>query len=276
MSKEKSLEKTLEELPFQNQGFPLFETHCHLDYLKKETLPEILEKCKQSHVEKIITISVSKDNLDSVIDLTSKSEMIYCSQGLHPHEAKDFDKSIKEKILKNAKSGKVVAIGEIGLDFYYNHSPRQTQVQVFEEQLQMALDLHLPVIIHTRDAEFETKEILENFPRIKGVVHSFTSSVDLASYLIDRGLFIGFNGIISFKNAQNVRDVLKITPLEAILLETDSPFLTPVPHRGRENSPYMLPFVAASMINILNIPASTLLPQVYKNSMDLFLTSSKN
>ncbi|MFI5391158.1 MAG: TatD family hydrolase, partial [Bacteriovoracales bacterium] len=246
------------------------------DYLKKETLPEILEKCKQSHVEKIITISVNKDNLDTVIDLTSKSEMIYCSQGLHPHEAKDFDKSIKEKILKNAKSEKVVAIGEIGLDFYYNHSPKQTQVQVFEEQLQMALDLHLPVIIHTRDAEFETKEILENFPRIRGVVHSFTSSVDLASFLIDRGLFIGFNGIISFKNAQNVRDVLKMTPLEAILLETDSPFLTPVPHRGRENSPYMLPFVAASMINILNIPASTLLPQVYKNSMELFLTSSKN
>jgi TatD DNase family protein len=211
---------------------------------------------------------VDKDNLDSVLTLTKKSDGIYCSQGLHPHEAKHFDSTVKEKIVKNAKDEKVVAIGEIGLDFYYNHSPKNTQVQVFEEQLQMALDLHLPVIIHTRDAEAETKDILENFPRIKGVVHSYTSSVELASYLIDRGLFIGFNGIISFKNAQNVRDVLKITPLEA--------FLTPVPHRGKENSPYMLPFVAASMIEILNIPASTLLPQIYKNSVELFLTRSKN
>lgn len=275
MSGKKSFEETLRDLPFQKEGYPLFETHCHLDYLKTDPLKEILENCKKSHVEKIITISVDKDNLDSVLNLSLGHESVYCSQGVHPHEAKDFDQNIKEKIITNAKkSEKVVAIGEIGLDFYYNHSPRKTQVQVFEEQLQIALDLDLPVIIHTRDAEVQTREVLENFPKIKGVAHSFTSSLDLASYLIDRGLHLGFNGIISFKNAQNVRDVLKITPLEAILLETDSPFLTPVPHRGRENSPYLLPFVALSMINILNVPASLLLPQIYKNSVDLFLTRS--
>ncbi len=276
MSKNKSYEETLAELPFQEKGYPLFETHCHLDYLKTDPLEDILSKCKKSHVEKIITISVDPENLDSVLELSQKSPMIYCSQGIHPHEAKHFDQKIREKILKNAKSDKVVAIGEIGLDFYYNHSPKQTQINIFEEQLQLALDLHLPVIIHTREAEFETREILENFPRIKGVVHSYTSSIDLASYLIDRGLYIGFNGIISFKNAQNVRDVLKITPLESILLETDSPFLTPVPHRGRENSPYLLPFVAASMIEILKIEASVVLPQIYKNSTELFLTNGAN
>lgn len=276
MSEKKSFEKTLEDLPFQKEGFPLFETHCHLDYLKSEPLTEILSKCSKSHVEKIITISVDKDNLDSVLELSLNHDSVYCSQGVHPHESKDFDQSVKEKIIANVKkSEKVVAIGEIGLDFYYNHSPHKTQIQIFEEQLQLSLDLGLPVIIHTRDAEVQTKEILENFPRIKGVVHSYTSSVELASYLIDRGLFIGFNGIISFKNAQNVRDVLKITPIESILLETDSPFLTPTPHRGRENCPYLLPFVAYSMMNILNIPAHELLPQIYQNSVKLFLTRGK-
>lgn len=272
MSEKKSFEKTLEELPFQKEGYPLFETHCHLDYLKTDPLDEVISKCKKSHVEKIITISVDKDNLDSVLELSSKHESIFCSQGVHPHEAKDYDQSVKEKIITNAKkSSKVVAIGEIGLDFFYNHSPHKIQIQAFEEQLQIALDLNLPVIIHTREAEIQTREVLENFPRIKGVVHSYTSSLDLASYLVDRGLYIGFNGIISFKNAQNVRDVLKMTPLEAILLETDSPFLTPMPHRGRENSPYLLPFVAHSMMNILNLPASVLLPQIYENSVNLFL-----
>ncbi|RLA64103.1 MAG: TatD family deoxyribonuclease [Epsilonproteobacteria bacterium] len=274
MGKRKSYEETLENLSFIENGrskFPLIETHCHLDYIKSITPKENVEKSHKLGIEKLITISVTPSNLDTVLNLTNTFENVFCSQGVHPHDAKDWDKTVLGKIKENTMSSKkVVAIGEIGLDFHYDSSPRDLQMSAFEEQLELAMDLKLPVIIHTREAEDETMAILKNFPKIKGVAHSFTSSLKLAEYLIDSGLYLGFNGIISFKKAEGVRAALEMTPLNRILLETDSPFLAPAPHRGKENAPIYLPFVAQKVLEVKNISAEIGLPQIHQNTLDLF------
>jgi TatD DNase family protein len=166
-----------------------------------------------------------------------------------------------------------VAVGEIGLDYHYNNSPRDIQIAVFEKQLQIACDTNLPVVIHTREADEDTRDILKNFSKnlkSKGVIHSFTSSKELAEFVLAENFYIGFNGIITFKNAINVQDVVKITPIEQILFETDSPFLTPVPHRGKENAPYYLPHIVEKIAELKNISLDILKPQVYQNSFRCF------
>ncbi|TDJ05359.1 MAG: TatD family deoxyribonuclease [Deltaproteobacteria bacterium] len=271
----KSYEETLEQLSFIESGtskFPLIETHCHLDYIKSITPSENVKRCQKIGIEKLITISVEPTNLDTALDLTNTFENVFCSQGVHPHDAKDWSDSVMDKVRKNAlASKKVVAIGEIGLDFHYDNSPRELQMKAFEIQLGLAVELNLPVIIHTREAEEETAAILKNFAgKVRGVAHSFTSSLKLAEYLIDSGFYLGFNGIVSFNKAEDVRAALSMTPLERILLETDSPFLTPVPHRGKENAPIYLPFVAQKVLEVKGISPEIGLPSFYQNTLNLF------
>ncbi len=249
------------------------ETHCHLDYLKAASLEEILRLSSDGGVEKIITIAVQDENLDKVMAIANTHSQVYCSQGIHPHHALDTKPETIVKIRENLKNKKVVAIGEIGLDYYYNKSPRDIQIKVFEEYLNLAIEFNLPVIIHTRDAEEDTMAILKNFsPKLKrkGVLHSFTSKKELAEYALKENFCLGFNGIITFKNAQNVREIVELTPIEQILFETDAPFLTPVPHRGKENGPYYLPFVADKIAEIKSVEKSKLFDQVLQNSNELF------
>ncbi len=254
---------------------PIIETHFHLDMLKAMSREEIVEKTKLHNIEKMVTISTSPENLDEVISIAETFPQIYCTQGLHPHDGKEWNEEVKNHVVKNLteRKKKIVAVGEIGLDYYYSKSPRDEQIKAFEEQLQIAIDFDLPVVIHTRDADEDTKAILKNFsPRLKrkGVVHSFTSGLELAQFALDEGFYLGFNGIITFKNAENVRDALRITPVEKILLETDSPFLTPDPYRGVENAPYYLPFVAEKIAEVKNLSLDTVLKQAYQNSVTLF------
>jgi TatD DNase family protein len=249
------------------------ETHCHLDYLKAEPLEEIRKKIKEAGITKVITIGVDPVNIDVVMDLSNACEEIYFTQGIHPHDAKDATDLEFEKIIARAPMPKMVAVGEIGLDYHYNNSPIEVQRAVFERQLQIACDQNLPVVIHTREAEEDTKAILKNFStslKNKGVVHSFTSSLELAEFVLSEGFYIGLNGIITFKKAENVQEVVKIAPAERILFETDSPFLTPVPHRGKENAPYYLPFVAAKIAELKNLNLEELKKQVFQNSMLCF------
>ena len=251
----------------------MIETHCHLDYLKAEPLEEIRKKIKEAGITKIITIGVDPVNLDLVMELSNSYDEIYFTQGIHPHDAKEATEVEFNKIVQRSKMGKMVAVGEIGLDYHYNNSPPEIQRTVFEKQLQLACDLDLPVVIHTRDAEEDTRAILKNFAstlKLKGVVHSFTSSLELAEFVLQEGFYIGFNGIITFKKAENVQEVVKITPVEKILFETDSPFLTPVPHRGKENAPFYLPFVAAKIAELKNIDLEDLKKQVLHNSLKCF------
>ncbi len=255
---------------------PIIETHFHLDMLKAESREEIVEKTRLQNIEKMITISTNPHNLDEVIFISEKFSQIYCTQGLHPHEGKEWNDEVKAHVIRNLKNPaykKIVAVGEIGLDFYYSKSPRDEQIKAFEDQLQIAVDFDLPVVVHSRDADEDTIAVLKKFSstlKRKGVIHSFTSGLKLAQFALDEGFYLGYNGIITFKNAENVRDALRITPLERILLETDSPFLTPDPYRGFENAPYYLPFIAEKIAEVKDVPVEIILKQAYQNSIDLF------
>lgn len=253
--------------------YKIIETHCHLDYLKEKPLDEILQEATASGIEKIITISVEPDNFDTVKDLSKKYEQVFFTQGIHPHDAKLATELALDMIKERTTLTKMVAVGEIGLDFHYNNSPKETQIEVFRKQLEIAIGSQKPVVIHSRDADEEMITILEEYaPRLtkKGVIHSFTSGLELAQRAIDLGFYLGFNGIITFKSAENVRDALKLCPLDRILLETDSPFLTPVPHRGRENSPAKLPYILEKVAQIKNKSPLDISKTCYNNSITLF------
>ncbi len=251
----------------------LIETHCHLDSLKEGPIAELLEKTRQQGIEQLITISTSPENYDTVLEYAKTYPDVYCTQGVHPHSASQWSTAASEHLIRNAAHSKVVAIGEIGLDYHYYYSTKEQQIVAFKEQLEIAIKLDLPVVIHSRDADEDMEEILnEMAPRMnkKGVIHSFTSGEQLARTALALGFHLGFNGIITFNNAQNVRDVLKLTPLDKILFETDAPYLTPTPYRGRPNAPFYLPMVALKVAEVKEIKLEELLPIVHQNSQTLF------
>jgi TatD DNase family protein len=254
----------------------LIETHCHLDYLKQDSTEVLLEKSREQGIEKIITIAVSPENFDAVENLTKSHEMVFGTLGVHPHDAiKCRAEHLDDLRTRIPLNSKILAVGEIGLDYHYDNSPRHIQRDVFEKHLQLAIDLNLPVVIHSRDAEDDTIAILKNFESTlnkdrPGVIHSFTATQELADAALDLGFFLGFNGIITFKKAHDVRDVLANCPIDRILFETDAPFLTPAPNRGKENAPHFLPWIAEKCAEIKELEKDQLSAQVYENSLKLF------
>lgn len=252
---------------------PLIETHCHLDYLDQEQLQHTLERSREVGVERIITIAVAPGNLDKVWQLAHREADVWGTQGIHPHEADGYDAGVADTIRERASDRRIVAVGEIGLDYFYDHADREVQRRVFDEQLSLATELDLPVVIHTREADDDTRAILANHStslKRRGVIHSFTSSRSLAEYCLSEGFMLGFNGIATFNRADNVREVVSITPLEQLLLETDSPYLTPVPYRGKPNAPYYLPFVAEKVAEVKQLDVEQLLAQARHNSLAQF------
>lgn len=253
---------------------PIIETHFHLDYLKAHPIEEIIKKSKDYNIEKMITIAVEPDNFDAVVELTKKFPEVYGTQGIHPHDAHSFDESQYERVKKNTlENSKIVAIGEIGLDYYYTKSPREKQLECFDRYLELASELDKPVVIHTRDADEDTMAILKNASKNlkqKGVLHSFTSGIALAEYALSEGFYLGINGICTFPNAGNVREVVTIAPMEKLLLETDAPFLTPAPFRGVENAPYYLSLIALKIAEVKGLSYENVLKTAYENSHRLF------
>ncbi|WP_336365635.1 TatD family hydrolase [Marinobacter sp. C2H3] len=252
---------------------PIIETHCHLDYLKDRPLADTLDQSRQVNIERIITIAVAPDNLAKVRELTRASDIIYGTQGIHPHDAEQYTDAVEADIRNHTGDERIVAVGEIGLDYFYDNADRDVQRAVFRRQLQIACDADLPVVIHSRDADEDTITILKEFENSlsrRGVIHSFTSGPGLATYALDQGWCLGFNGITTFNKAENVRDIVRMTPIDQILLETDAPFLTPVPYRGRENAPFFLPFVAENIASVKNLSLEQVLSQTYLNSLRTF------
>jgi TatD DNase family protein len=255
---------------------PIVETHCHLDYLAEEDLQGVLHKSREVGVERIITIAVSPGNLERVRALAHASDRVWGTQGIHPHEAGHYNQTVENAVRDGLADERIVAVGEIGLDYYYDHADRSVQRQVFERQLALAVDTGLPVVIHTRDADEDTRAILGNFSSgltRKGVIHSFTSGLPLAEFCLDEGFMLGFNGIATFKRADNVRAVVAATPPQQLLLETDAPYLTPVPYRGKPNAPFYLPFVAECVAEVKGMEVEELLRHAYANSHRLFFGS---
>lgn len=252
---------------------PIIETHCHLDYLQEMELVEVLDRSLEIGIERIITVAVSPSNLDRVRALTRSSDRIWGTQGIHPHEAEHYDTAVEQAIRAGLQDERILAVGEIGLDYYYDHADRKVQRRIFERQLQLAADLGLPVVIHTRDADQDTRAILQNFSsRLarKGVIHSFTAGLPLAEYCLEEGFMLGFNGIATFDRADNVRRAVIAAPAAQLLLETDAPYLTPVPYRGKPNAPFYLPFIAECVAAVKAMDVEELLRCAYRNSLALF------
>jgi TatD DNase family protein len=262
-----------------NYQLPIIETHFHLDYLKEASEEEVLEKARAIGVERFMTIAVSPDNLNKVIQLTENHGDVFGTLGIHPHDAEEYtdevEAFIRQHLAQENRSNKLRAVGEIGLDYFYDNADRKIQRDVFERQLQIAVDVDLPVVIHTREADDDTQAILKNFAPLmkqKGVIHSFTSGIELARYCVGEGFNLGINGIVTFNKAENVRQVVADTPIEKLLLETDAPFLTPVPYRGKENAPCYLPFIAEKIAEVKEMRVEDVLAQCYQNSINTFFS----
>jgi len=220
----------------------------------------------------MLTISVDEQSLDFVLNAVRQFPEVYGSVGFHPHDASKLTKSLLQKIRQLAEEQhKLIAIGEIGLDYHYMNSPAEIQQQAFRKQLQLAVELNLPVILHSREAETDTLNILQEFPvPSHGVAHSFTSSIEMARTLVEMGWYLGINGIVTFKNAEELRKVVRWLPLDRLLLETDSPFLAPTPFRGKPNKPAHIPAIATFIAELRDISLEELAQQTTANAQRLF------
>ncbi len=249
----------------------LIDTHCHLDYLK-QNLPEVLSNCAAAGVEKMISISVDGDNMLLVQQLIDTYPNVYGTIGIHPHDAKTWTPTIEEYFKTHYQHPKIVAFGEFGLDYFYMHSTKEEQRVVFEKQLELAVQFKMPIVIHSRDAEQDTMDIIRPYlSKLTGVVfHSFSSSLPLAEFALENNCYLGFTGMITFKNADNIRAALALAPLNKIVIETDAPFLAPMPHRGKENTSAFLPHIAQKIAELKNIPLSELEKKLWQNTLNLF------
>lgn len=276
--KPKTIQEYLDQSSICQDGrliSPITETHCHLDMLKDIDLEQLQNNLNKIGISRIITIGTSNKNFNRVQEIQQKFPQTFFTLGTHPHEAKDFkedDLAYIRKVAANSNS-KLVAVGEIGLDYYYDFSPREKQIEVFKKYLNLAVELNLPVVIHTRDADEDMANILAEYaPKMlkKGVVHSFSSGLELGKEAAKLGFFLGFNGMITFKNADLVREAVRQTPLNQILVETDSPFLTPHPFRGMQNDPTYIPLVMEKIAEIKGISLKECMASVELNASRCF------
>jgi TatD DNase family protein len=229
------------------------DTHAHLFYPNFEgELDEIISRAKENAIEYILVPATDIKTSEQVIDLTEKFEIVYGAVGVHPHDTKNWNSSFIPKIEKLAKNKKIVAIGEIGLDYYYDFSPKEKQIEAFKAQIDLALKLDLPVIIHNRDSDEDIMEIIRSYcgSGLKGQFHCFNGSLQDAMELVGMNFMISFTGNITFKKADGLRKILQHIPTENLLLETDSPFMTPEPHRGKRNEPSYVKFVAEKIAEL--------------------------
>jgi TatD DNase family protein len=252
----------------------MIDSHAHLDDEKfSDDIDVIIAQAIEAGITGIVNPGCDEKSSLKAVSLAEQYGIIYAGVGFHPHDAKKYDYSRHTAFLLNlTKKDKVVAIGEIGLDYYYDNSPRDIQKQVFIEQLQLAGKAGLPVIIHNRDAHQDTHLILsEHFDAdCGGVMHSYSGSVEMAKQFMDLGLYISISGPITFKNARKNREVVKSVPLNRMLIETDSPYLTPVPHRGERNSPAYVIHVAEKIAELKEISTEEVIRVTEENTRKLF------
>lgn len=225
----------------------LIDSHTHLDDARYDSDREaMIARAQEAGVQTLITIGCDLATSQAAVALAQRLPFIYATVGVHPHEVRHIRDGWYSDLRRLAQDTKVVAYGEIGLDYHYDHSPRDVQRSRFREQVAIARELHLPMVIHTREAQEDTIAILkeEKAGEVGGVFHCFSGDAWLAKDALDLGFFLSFSGVITFKNATMLRDIVKWVPMDRILVETDCPYLAPVPHRGKRNEPAYVKFVA--------------------------------
>ena len=258
---------------------PLIDSHCHLDFPDfAEELDDVVARAGRAGISHMVTISTHLSKFPGVLAVAERFDNIYCTVGIHPHEAGTEVEVSADELVRLAEHPKVVGIGETGLDFYYEHSPRDVQERQFRTHIEAARRTGLPLIVHTRDADTDTIRILEEehakgaFP---GLIHCFSATRELAARMVDIGLYISFSGIVTFNKAEELRDVAKVVPEDRILVETDSPYLAPVPRRGKRNEPAFTAFTAAKIAEVRGISPSAVARTTTANFKRLFTKAAQ-
>ena len=251
----------------------MIDSHCHLDHEPlKSNLQQIIKRSENVGIEKLLTICTTLKSFQNILNISNKHEIIFGTFGIHPHEVKN-DIVKKIDIVKNIISNKkIIGVGETGLDFYYNNSEKDRQIESFINHIDAAIELNVPLIVHSRNAENETFEILnKKFQKnLKILMHCFTGSSSFAKNLIELGSFFSASGIITFKNSLDLQNTFKIIPLNKLLIETDSPFLAPVPMRGKKNEPSFIKYTLDKLALIKNIQSDKLDKITTENFNNLF------
>jgi TatD DNase family protein len=245
-------------------------SHIYMDRYRDDR-DAVIARAVAAGVTQLLQVGCHLEDSRVAVALSERVSGIYASVGVHPHASSTVDPAVLDALQALTQHPKVLAWGEIGLDFYYDNSPRDIQKAAFEAQLERAGQCGLPVVIHTRDAEPETLDILRRHPMARGGhVHCFTGTPEMAETLVALGFHIGFTGIVSFKNADNVREALRRVPLERLLIETDSPYLAPKPHRGKRNEPAFVVHVAAAIADVKGVPVADIAAHSTRNFYRLY------
>ncbi len=251
----------------------MIDSHCHLDHDPLfKNIDDIIKRSRDVGIEKLLTICTTLESFKKIKLLINKDKMIYGTYGIHPHEAKN-DKISSDIIIKEIKqTNRIIGIGETGLDFFYNHSDKDDQIRSFEEHIKASIILDIPLIIHSRNAENETLEIFNKYKnnKLKILMHCFTGSKQFAEDLLPMGAFFSASGIITFKNSFELQETFKIIPLDKLLIETDSPYLAPVPNRGKINEPSFVKYTAQKLADLKKISYLDLVENTTVNFNKLF------
>jgi len=248
------------------------ETHTHLDLIKRNA-QEVVKDAAEKKVTKMVTIGIDLESSKIALEFASRFEGVYAAIGFHPHESKFLDEENLKKLekLAIAKKNEVVAIGETGLDYYWNHSTLPCQMEVFKKQINLARKLNLPLIIHDREAHRDTLKILADEAKgLKVLLHCFSGDLDMAKVCTERGYYLGVGGVVTFNNAKKLRAIVKEISLENLVLETDSPYLAPHPFRGKPNEPKYIPLIAEKIAEIKGISLEKIAKTTSKTAQEFF------
>jgi TatD DNase family protein len=259
----------------------LVDSHCHLNFEQLTTqLDDVVRRAELAGVGHMLTIGTKLREFDSVLKIAKSYPNIFCSVGIHPHEAEEEGADVTvERLLKLADDPRVVAIGETGLDYFYEHSPRDLQKQSFLIHIEAARQSGLPLIVHTRDADDDTIAILQSEYKkgpFTGVIHCFSSSWEVAEKSMEIGFYISISGIVTFKAASALRDHVTKIPLDKLLVETDSPYLAPIPNRGKTNEPSFVRHTAEKVAELKSVPFEELAQITTDNYFSLFTKADRN
>ena len=249
----------------------MIDSHVHLDDAKFDYDREnLIENLKEHGLDRVYNIGADLESSIASVELADKYEIIKAVIGIHPHAASEYNQEVEDKLIELAKNENVRAIGEIGLDYYYDNSPRDIQVQVFKKQIELANKLKLPIVVHSREAAKETFDIIssykEKYKDLKFLIHCFSQSVEMMREYVKMGCYIALGGVVTFKNSKVPKEVAKEVPLENLLLETDCPYLAPEPMRGKRNEPMFIKYSAQKIAEIRGISLEELLKATDENT----------
>lgn len=251
----------------------LFDSHAHLNAIQyEEDIVEVIQRARDEKVTHIVVVGFDRDTISKAMELTDQYDMIYAAVGWHPVDAIDMTDEDLNWIKQLASHPKVVAIGEMGLDYYWDKSPKDIQKEVFRKQIQLAKEVKLPIIIHNRDATEDVVRILqeENASEVGGIMHCFTGSLEVAKQCMDMNFYISFGGPVTFKNAKKPKEVVKEIPMDRLLIETDCPYLTPHPFRGKRNEPSYVKYVAEQIAELRGVTLEEVGTKTSDNARKLF------